>query len=248
MDLQLYGRVLWRFRFLVALGLILALSLALVSTVHVGRNGMSYRQHELWSSTVRLTVTQEGFPEGRLYGQEPVAPGTEPRGGLMVDPNRFNALAIYYAEMANSDQVRQVMRRSGPIAGKIIAAGARDDASGTLLPFIDLASIATTPLGAVQLADRGAAALKTYVQEQQARNDVPKADRVVLETTVEPRSVELFQPRSKTMPIVVFLLVMGAIIGLAFLLENLRPRPPAVSEKEEETPNFARSSAERASA
>jgi hypothetical protein len=247
MDFQLYARVLWRFRVIVVLGLILALSLALVSTVRIGRDGMSYRQNELWSSTVRLLVTQEGCPECRLYGQEPLPPGVSPpEGSPVVDPARFNNLAIFYAEQATSDPVRQVMRRAGPIRGKIIAAAARDDASGTLLPFIDLAAISTTPLGAVQLADRGAAALKTYVQELQRANDVPAKDRVVLQTNIQPRQVQLFQPRSKTMPIVIFLLVMGGIIGLAFLLENLRPRPPAALENEETT-SFARS-AKRASA
>jgi hypothetical protein len=245
-DLQLFARVLWRFRVLVALGLVLALGLALASTVHIGRNGMSYRQNELWSSTVRLLVTQQGCPECRLYGQEPLPPGVAPpEGSPVVDPARFNTLAIFYAEQATSDPVRQLMRREGPIRGKVIAAAARDDASGTLLPFIDLAAISTTPLGAVQLADRGARALQTYVQEQQRVNKVPAKDRVILQTNIQPRQVQLFQPRSKTMPIVIFLLVMGGIIGLAFLLENLRPRPPAESETEETT-SFAR--AKRASA
>jgi hypothetical protein len=247
MDLRLFARVLWRFRIIVVLGFILALSLALLSTVRVGRNGMTYREPELFSSTVRLQVTQHGCPECRLYAQEPAPLGEEPNDGPVVDPTRFTTLAIYYARLATSDSVLRVMRRGGPIRGKIIAVSARDDASGTLLPFIDIAAIATSPLGAVQLADRGAGALKTYVQEQQARNNVPKADRVLLETIVAPRQVELFQPRSKTMPIVIFLLVMGGIIGLAFLLENLRPRPPAEKE-EQQTTDFARTSAKRASA
>ena len=40
---------------------------------------------------------------------------------------------------------------------------------------------------------------------------------------MRPRGAEIFQPRSKTMPIVIFLAVMFATVGLAFLLENLRP-------------------------
>ncbi len=41
---------------------------------------------------------------------------------------------------------------------------------------------------------------------------------------MRPRGAEIFRPRSKTMPIVIFLAVMFATVGLAFLLENLRPR------------------------
>ena len=47
---------------------------------------------------------------------------------------------------------------------------------------------------------------------------------MVLEQVLRPRNAEIFQPRSKTMPIVIFLAVMFATVGLAFLLENLRPR------------------------
>ena len=70
MDFGLYVRVLWRFRLLVVLGLILALSLAMLSFVRVGTDGVTYRQTELWASTTRLLVTQTGFPEGRLYGAD----------------------------------------------------------------------------------------------------------------------------------------------------------------------------------
>ncbi len=40
----------------------------------------------------------------------------------------------------------------------------------------------------------------------------------------------LLEGRSKTVPIVVFLTVMLAVIGLAFILENLRPRVRPVAD------------------
>jgi hypothetical protein len=233
MDFKLYARVLWRFRLLVVAGLVFALTLSLLSTVRVGRDGMSYREPELWSSNLRLLVTQSGFPEGRLYAQKPVKPGEEATtdetppadsDAPVADPNRFNALAILYAELAASDPVRQVMRRAGPVRGRIVATALRDERSGTLLPLIDLAAVSTSPKAAIMLALRGANALNTFLQEQQRTNNVPVADRVVVQTIVQPRGALIFQPRSKTMPIVIFLVVMFAIVGLAFLLENLRPR------------------------
>ena len=39
----------------------------------------------------------------------------------------------------------------------------------------------------------------------------------------------MLEGRSKTIPIVVFLTVMLAFVGLAFILENLRPREKPVS-------------------
>jgi hypothetical protein len=240
-DFKLYARVLWRFRLLVAAGLVLALALALLSTVRVGRDGISYRESELWSSSIRLLVTQSGFPEGRLYAQKPLKPGeeasteeeTSEADVPVADPNRFNALAILYAELASSDPVRQVMRRDGPVLGKVVATALRDERSGTLLPLIDLAAISTSPRGAAGLAMRGANALNTFLQEQQRANSVPAADRVVVQTIVQPRGALLFQPRSKTMPIVIFLVVMLAIVGLSFLLENLNPRARSAGGRRE---------------
>jgi hypothetical protein len=46
----------------------------------------------------------------------------------------------------------------------------------------------------------------------------------VLEEVAQARKAGIYQPRSKTMPIVILLAILFATIGLAFLLENLRPR------------------------
>jgi hypothetical protein len=222
-DFALYLRVLWRFRLLVLLGLTLALSLAVLSVVRISGDGIAYRQTEMWSSTTRLLVTQSGFPEGRLYGQTPTLgdEADEP----VVDPGRFNNLAVLYSELAVSDAVRGLLRRQGPIRGRVIAnpviAGGEFRVQ---LPMIDIVAISTTPLAAIQLATRSANALKTYIAAQQRASNVPIPDRAVIVPVVRPTQAELFQPRSKTMAIVVFLAVMFVTVGLAFLLENLRPR------------------------
>jgi hypothetical protein len=237
MDLRLYFGVIWRFKLIVVMGLVLALSLAILSVVRIGSSGFVYRQSELWSSTTRLGVTQNGFPWGRLFAQTAGANGTSTpvesankAGDIPIaDPNRFTDLAIFYAEMATSDPVRRLLLREGPIRGKIIAAPVVVQDNITL-PLIDLTAIATSPQGAKSLAQRGANALDTYLRTQQAANNVPSTDRVILQQLLIPRKAKIFAPRSKTMPIVIFLAVMFATIALAFLLENLRPRTRGVPE------------------
>jgi hypothetical protein len=232
MDLKLYLRVLWRFRVVVAIGFVVAVVLAAFSTVRLGPNGLEYRQSELFSSTVRLLVTQNGFPEGRLYAQQPTEGDAVPQAGdqakqlgiPVVDPGRFNSLAILYARLATSDPILRLIAKDGPLNGKLIAVSLRDDNSGILLPLIDVTAISDSPMGALSLAGRSANALNTYLDTEQQTNKVPKADRVVIQTVVAPRQALLFQPRSKTMPMVVFLAVMFATVGLSFLLENIRPR------------------------
>jgi hypothetical protein len=232
MDFKLYSRVLWRFKLLVALGFVIAVALAVLATVRVTPHGVTYRQSQLWSSGARLLVTQQGFPEGRLFAQTPVTVGQAPpaadssaRKGIPVaDPNRFNALAILYADLATSDPVRALMSRGPSVPGQILATPLRDDQSGTLLPLIDITAISITPQSAIALAQRNVSALKTYLEARQRANGVPEADRAVVQTLVEPKGAKLFRPRAKTMPIVVFLAVMFATIALTFILENVRPR------------------------
>jgi hypothetical protein len=169
-----------------------------------------------------------GFPEGRLYGDTAAAP-VEPHAAI-VDPARFNNLAVLYAELATSDQVRRLMRRDGPLRGRVIATPvvAGGDFK-TQLPMIDLMAISTSPHGATLLAQRSASALATYIRDEQSASNVPESDRAIIAPVVRPAAAEVFRPRSKTMPIVVFLAVMFVTVGLAFLLENLRPRGPGAS-------------------
>jgi hypothetical protein len=222
-DFRLYARVLWRFHLLVGIGLILALSLATISFVRIGQNGVTYRETELWASTMRVLVTQTGFPEGRLYGDTPSAPVRS--NTPLVDPARFNNLAVLYSELATSDQVHALMKRDGPVRGRIIAVPvvAGGDFK-TQLPMIDLTAISTSPRRAILLAQRSASALDAYIRDEQLASNVPEADRAVIAPVVRPTAAEIFRPRSKTMPIVVFLAVMFVTLGLAFVLENLRPR------------------------
>jgi hypothetical protein len=235
-DFQLYARVLWRFRLVVAAGLVLAIGAAALSMVKVGSDGFSYREPELWSSKARLGVTQYGFPWGRLFAQT-VNPESEPgkEGSNQIpvaNPDRFNALAVLYAELAASDPVRAIMREEGAVRGEVVAAALRHPESGVLLPLIDLTGLAPSPREAIATAGAGVSALQSYLEEEQRTNGVPPSDRVVLEVLVQPTTAEVFQPRSKTMPAVIFFAVLVATIGLVFLLENLRPRYLEVEEPE----------------
>jgi hypothetical protein len=237
-DFRLYARVLWRFRLLVVAGVILATSLALLSQVRISSSGITYRQTELWSSTMRLLVTQHGFPEGRLFGEVPSTDGQSQSGDEtipVVNPDRLTSLAVLYADLAVSDPVRRVMLLDGPVRGKIVATPLIADKTNAPLPLIDLTAIATSQKSALGLARRGAGALETYIEREQRTNKVPEADRVVVQTIVQPKRATIYRPRSKTMPIVIFLAVMFAVVGLAFVLENARPRmqalePPVESE------------------
>lgn len=249
MDIRLYASVLWRFKWLVVLGFLLATALSVLSFAHVSKDGIGYRDSQLWSSKTRLGVTQKGFPWGRLLASESANDAKVPtnsRTGTefpLADPNRLNTLAVLYAELATSDPVRAQIERMGAIrlcardgeatgrqvtsarCGRVVATPVVAGQSQIMLPLIDLTAITTSPGSAVALAQQSSEAFSKYMRDQQEANQVPVSDRVIVQQLVRPQAAEIYQGRSKTMPIVVFLGVMFAIVGLSFLLENLRPRP-----------------------
>jgi hypothetical protein len=235
MDLTLYARVLWRFRFLVVLGVLAASMLALVSAVEVdvvdGSPRFSYRAAEQWQSQATLLVTEPGFPEGY---KAPFVDGDEVSGSAargtprFADPGRFASLAVLYANLVGTGPVRGLLQSRGPVDGTI-EASARSSPSEGALPFVDVAAVSATPAASMRLAQRGAEALRDYIAREQAANGVPEEDRVVLTMLGEPGKAQLLAGRPKAVPIVAFLAALLAVLATAFALENLRsqgaPRP-----------------------
>jgi hypothetical protein len=240
MDLQLYIRVIWRFRFLVLGGLILALLLAFASIARFSFDGgpsVTFREKEQWVSVGTMLVTEPGFPLGRSVFEEKVPPVGTDKPQTYTPENapsgRFIELANTYPELVTGDDVREIMLRDGPVRGLVEATAlVASNGSDAALPMLSIRGIASTPEGAMVVAQRANKAFQEYLAGQQARGRIPSDERAVL-TQVRapsPATTVLLEGRSKTVPIVVFLTVMLAILGLAFILENLRPRARPLAE------------------
>lgn len=258
MDLQLVGRVLWRFRVLILAGLALALCLSFFATVQVSfKNGsptFKYRDLEKWDSVSTLFVTSQKFPWGSVLppqSQEVIprpAPEQESLGdsvGVGVDPAHLTSLAGLYARLATSDPVLRLMARNGPITGLIqaepLAAG--KDNSGDALPMIGFSAISTSAPAAHQLATRHVNAFVRFIEQRQTEAKIPPEERVVVEIAQRPMAPVLIEPRKKTRAVIVFLAVMVAVVGLAFVLENIRPRVRPLPAQAQDLPPVASRSA-----
>jgi hypothetical protein len=217
MDLELYMRVLWRHRGIVGAGLAFAIVLTLLSIARVSFSQLpptlSYRQAQLWQSTSTLLIRGSDFP----FHARSSAPATS---GSSVDPA---SLAMIAAQYAAGDAVRALVERRGAFHGKIIAAPGQDS-SGRPLPYLDLAVVADAPGRAKLLDARAVRALLQYFEAQQVASGVPKASLVGLQVLNSPMAPKVFKQRSKTLPGVVFVTVLTAVLGLVFVLENLRTR------------------------
>jgi hypothetical protein len=221
MDLQLYARVLWRFRRVVVVGFVLAVGLSFLSYFKVdlagGSPNITHRESEVWRSDGTLFVTQPGFPWGRIAIFE------RPKMPTFGDPDRFTDLATLYSYLAQSDAVRQIMAEEAPVKGEILAEPITSS-EGDGLPLVGITAMASSAEAAVELAGRQVEAFSRYLDLEQARSDIPKDARVVIEQVEQPRAAALEVPRKKTGPIAIFLAAMMATLGIAFVLENLRPQ------------------------
>jgi len=174
-----------------------------------------------------LLLTQPGFPYGRSEIPS-TAPGTVP-------PQYTNlaSLTDLYSQFANSDEVKRLMHQEGaPKTWTISALPAVPTIQGGNLPVIVLSGHANSASASVSAVVYGRQALNEYVQRQQQLAKIPHNQRITLQIVQAATEPAVFAPRKKTLPIVVFLAVTILTIGLAFILENLRPRVRAVTPAE----------------
>ena len=241
-DLNLYFRVLWRFRLIVATGFVLAIAIAFASLAKVGfadgSLSISHRQQETWQGATRLFVTQQGFPWGRsvlpAVSPTPVPPTSTSSGLQFADPTRLAGLAVYYAQLINGDLIQREIRNSVTPGTVLSAAPVTDPATNSALALVDVMSVAHTPAQAARDSRAGADLFRSYIAHQQASARIPLNQRVLLQ--VVSTKAALIAGRKKTLAIVAFLAVLMATIALAFVLENLRPRIRVVAPVTEAAP------------
>ncbi len=227
MDLALFFRVIWRFKAIVLLGLSLAFALAFLSFVKVDFAkgfAMTYRENEQWESLSTLFVTDPNFSltsVGSGANADAAAAARE----------RMLSLTSLYMQLATSDPVLKIMAKRAPIDGIVqtFPITSTGDGRGDPLPMMTFSAISSTPRRAHDLARRHIESFLQYLRQDQIRRGVQDDDRVAVEVVRQPQAPALLLPRKKTRPIIVFLTVMIATFGLAFVLENMRPRVRAVS-------------------
>lgn len=240
MDLALYLRVIWRFRLLVLLGLMLAFVLALLSytrvDIHGGVPRLTYRDAHLYESRALLLVTQTGFPLGRAVFAEVIPIEPSAGAGAYVpkysDPIKFSQAAVLYSHIFMSDQVQTLIREQ-TAAGTSVRANPVIATGETVLPEIEIVSLAETPSTVQAATHRAVDVFRRYLAREQAANKIEPDNRVVLQVLTRGSDPVLVAGPPITRPLVVFLAVMSVVLALAFILENLRPRVRSVPRRDE---------------
>jgi hypothetical protein len=227
MNLARHLQLLWRFRRVVALGMLLGLVLAFLAAYKVP--SMERRGSETWSAESDIFVTQPGFPWGRVTLGEattgvPTTDDDESDSRTpFADPARFSTLALLYSNLAMSDVVRSSLPEK-PSQAQISTRVLDATGNAAFLPIIKLTTVSNTAPGAVQLNQHLIEGLTNYLERQQRESDTPTNERVQLSVLNEPKGASLLVGRSMTLPLLAFLLCVLAAIAVAHVLENLRPR------------------------
>jgi hypothetical protein len=237
-NLQLYFRVLLRHKIVVGVGLVLALGLAFLSYAkvdfkHPGK--VTYRSEQVYQAEATLLVSEPGFPWGRANPTVGTGTKSDPAGAV-ASQTRLTSIAVLYAQLANSDPVRRLLQKSGPpILPKDITAAPVVQAYssvGPLLPLVSITGRAPSKAIATSYARRETDAFLRYLTDKQDHAKIPPDQRVVVQVLDDGSAARVIQGRKKTLTLLVFITVMLAVSGLAFMLENLRNAAAAAAEEE----------------
>jgi hypothetical protein len=105
---------------------------------------------------------------------------------------------------------------------------------GPLLPLVSITGRAPSKAVATSYARRETDAFLQYLTGKQDRAKIPPDQRVVVQVLDDGSAARVIQGRKKTLTLLVFMTVMLAVSGLAFMLENLRNAATAAAEEEAE--------------
>ena len=217
-DLGLYIDVLKRHRLLVLSGLVVALSLAMLSYVRVSADGLTYRNPEIWSNEATLELSDPSYPELRS-----TLPPT-------ADPNRFTTLVEQYVALATSDDVlRSLMKQRSdqPKArGERVRRDFRDlrglPHQRRVTPLLKITGMATSPVQATRLTIRATDTLIKVATARQVKAKIPESQRVKLRISTRASVPKLIGPRSKTSFIIILLGGLTATVAAAFMRDNIQ--------------------------
>jgi hypothetical protein len=254
MNLGLYARVIWRFKWVMALGLIVGVGGAYM--LYKGGGGS-------YSSRAQLFITQTGFTWGsngepRATSPDDSSPagagGTSTSTGTSssgsgsvlspyvpgVDPQRLSSLASLYAQLAGGSAVRTMLPVAyrdmlNPASGaptatlSANAVTAAEYANPAILPLVTFWATGPSPSVASGLASAATDAFQRLVMSQQA--SVAPQSRVVAQVVQPATRARPAGHKSKSLPILIFMASVLGAFGLSLALENTRPRSASRERK-----------------
>jgi hypothetical protein len=247
-----YLRAVIRFRYLVLLGILPAVAASALMVYHVKASSPTTWKHRARVSYVAATellVDGQGGPylrtSNHVVTQKTAPAGKSSKGGtsssttqtttasstLVPDTKSLVDAANLYPLLIQSDAVAQLRERMfGKTGGTVTAQAALAHQAANRfrpspLPLITVTATAKRPANAVRLADQTAAAFTRWLALQQAAQNVPANQRILIRELQVPTQARAIGGTSYGLPLIAALAVLLGFAGLAVVLDRLRPRP-----------------------
>ena len=218
-------------------GVLASLALAVLAFVRISPTGISYRSSERWVNEATLVVTQAGFNEGRSGG------------GAAVDTTlqRFAALVNVYAALVESDEVVDLLVKRGLVEREDVAKGeipvvatpvVSDNGAST--PLMTITASANSAAKATALTTGATRAFIDALERRQRAAGIPTSQRTLVQPVRRFGEPTLVEPRSKSLPIIVFLAGLSATFAAAIIRDG-RLRRQAEDPRKPSSPSPFRS-------
>lgn len=250
-----YSAPLKRFRLVIAVGLVVAAAVALTSAYKVDLGKLppklTAREQPTYTAGTQLEVSSPVQPYYRSAVDVPVVTPQsddedEPTTSLAEqEPSVVTlvAAANYYPYVIEGDRVQALRERLfGPIDGEVTASAIGATMTPNRqepgrLPFIQLVASSNSPQNARRLAQTTAEAFIRFVRIQQQRSNIRPSQRLVVQQLRKPARTFEVGGTSMNLPILIFVALAAAAVALAFLLDRIFPRRPAVAAADDAEPS-----------
>ena len=236
-----YVRALKRFWWVLALGAGVALIAAVAAVYRIDFGSvppsLEKREQITYTSSARLLVTSEEAPYFRTtVPRVSEAPATsedeEPSSTTFLtapDLGTLISTANLYPILVESDEVARIRQeRSGPLPGTVTSRAIYEVNSPSRfelsqVPVLEIYGSSDTFGGAVKITDATVDAFLAYMNRTQDRAGLARNERILLQQIQRPVGAVASGGSSLSLPLMLFIVISAAFVGLAILLDRLFP-------------------------
>jgi capsular polysaccharide biosynthesis protein len=230
MEIPRYLSVLWQYRVLLLIGVLISAGTGFFAAFTVSSEGIEPRGEKTYTASTAILLSNE---EGSMFRTE--VPGSAVEEGVTT-PTRSDlaqAAVLYAYLISGKDILASVEGDIGALAeGESLSAlrrttqpGSSDQASGRLnLPIVEIYGQSSDPARAIAIAATANRMFLAYVEQEQEAHGVDPADRVVLDTISDPEAVLDSGGNPLAPALLVGLAVMMMFVVGVFVIDNIRTR------------------------
>ncbi|AYG03708.1 hypothetical protein [Gryllotalpicola protaetiae] len=226
MDVPQYLRVLWRYKWLLLVGIVIAAMAAMIAGFSLVDGKLVSRTTQQYSAATTIML---GSADQSIFTDQQVGPTQAP--GQTVQQTNLAQTAVVYAYLISGDTIRQQVEAKlgafGPddmltaVSRTTQPAGSEQFPGKYTLPMINIVGESDNAGRAEKISQTAAEQFQTYVVRQQNESKVATADRIQL-TTISDGAAVAAEGSNPAIPIVITGVgVLLVFVALAFVLYNI---------------------------